>query len=429
MPVSSWPAEPAASRGVEEVDTVVIGGGVIGCATAVWRAQDSDSVVLLERDEIGRGASFGNTGHLTPSDAWPLSAPGVVREALGWSLRRDVPFSLELSVKREYIAWLLSFARWSRRSLSERITGLWELGKLSLDLTRQLAGEDPSISLLQQRGVLNVYSTRSGLEGGHQMAECLMRHGVPADLLSASEVAEHAGYGGPVAGGVLYKQDALCSPFDYVVGLAKRARAGGVDIREGIPVESLALDGRGDRVFVRTGSGTLVARSVVIAAGVDTPRLTRPFGRAVPIITGQGYSLDVALDPAPALPILFPEWRIASSPLDGIVRFAGIMDLATGPRGSQPARAAYLEQKARTAFEYASRFEPASAWTGMRSCTPDGLPIIDALDARGRVLVAAGHNMLGMTLATGTGYLVARRLAGEQAGLDETPFALGRFGR
>lgn len=412
---------------IEHVDTVVIGAGAIGCAIAWFRAADSDSVVVLERDQVGLGASFGNTGHLTPSDAWPLSAPGVVRQALAWSFRRDVPFSLERRLKREYLAWLVSFARWSRRGLSERITGLWELGNLSLDLTRELA-QSADISLLQDQGVLNLYTTAPGLKGGREMAETLMRHGVPAQMLSSDEAGERADYRGTVAGGVLYPQDALCSPFDYVSGLARSARARGVDIREGVSVESIGLSGSGDRVFVRTSTGTLAAESVVIAAGVDTPRLARPFG-AVPIVVGQGYGLDVALEPAPSMPILFPEWRIASSPLNGFVRFAGVMDLVTAPRGAAPARAAYLEEKARTAFGYASRFEPRPAWTGMRSCTPDGLPIIDALDPNGRVIVAAGHNMLGMTLAAGTGQLVAQRLAGEATRIDVRPFALGRFRR
>ena len=276
--------------------------------------------------------------------------------------------------------------------------------------------------------MLNVYATEAGLAGGRRMVEELMRHGVPAEILDGRETAERSGYRGPIAGAVHFSRDALCSPFDLVTGLATAARERGVDIREGVDVASVALEPRGDRVVVSTSAGTIVADAVVLAAGVDAVRLARPF-RRVPIIAGQGYGLDVSLDPAPRMPILFPEFRIASSPLEGRVRFAGIMDLVTGPRGIRPARAAYLEKVARTTFGYADRFEPHVPWTGMRSCTPDGLPIIDALDPKGRVLIASGHNMLGMTLAAGTGHIVAKRLAREPSGIDERPFALSRFSR
>lgn len=415
----------AAKDGPEHVDTVVIGGGAIGCAVAWWRAADSDRVVLLERNQIGSGASFGNAGHLTPSDAWPLSAPGVVREALGWTLRREAPFALQWRFKRDYLAWLAAFARWSHRSLSARIVGLWDLGSLSLDLLRDMASQTADSPILQDRGVLNAYTTRAGLTGGERMADHLARHGVPSQVLSSSAAADMSGYRGALAGGVLFTQDALCSPFQYVSWLARGARDRGVDIRAGIAVESVRSEG--DRVRVCTNAGILLAEAVVLAAGPQTPQLARSFGQKVPIIGGQGYSLDAMLEPAPTLPLLFPEWRIAASPLDGVVRFAGLMDLATAPRPAKPRRARYLEHTAREAFSYAKRFEPRAAWTGVRACTHDGLPIIDALDPSGRVVIAAGHNMLGMTLAAGTGYLVAKRIAGERSTIDERPFALGRF--
>jgi D-amino-acid dehydrogenase len=55
------------------------------------------------------------------------------------------------------------------------------------------------------------------------------------------------------------------------------------------------------------------------------------------------------------------------------------------------------------------RAEPRLSWRGLRPCTPDGLPVIGA---RGRLVVATGHGMLGVTLAPLTGRLVAGLVAG-----------------
>ena len=47
------------------------------------------------------------------------------------------------------------------------------------------------------------------------------------------------------------------------------------------------------------------------------------------------------------------------------------------------------------------------AWSGLRPCTPDGLPVIGAHPRAERVLFATGHGMLGVTLGPLTGRLVA----------------------
>lgn len=406
---------------------MIVGGGAIGCAAAWSRAGDADRVVLLERDEIGRGASFGNAGHLTPSDALPLAAPGVVPEALAWAFRREAPFSMQWRPNRAYAAWLLSFAQWSQRPVAPRAQALFELGSLSLELARQIAMQPGSEFEIREGGVVNVHTTAKGLERGVAMARTLEAHGIASSTLSATEVAQHTGYRGPVTGGVHYRHDALCSPFEYVSALASGARTRGVDVREGVSVDAISRDG--DRFTVHTNRGTLVAEAVVVAAGAETVRLTRPFGRKVPIIGGQGYSMDVALDPEPLMPMLFPDQRIAVSPIGGLTRFAGIMDMVAAPAPGRARRARYLEKVARSAYPTAARFEPRTHWSGLRSCTPDGLPIIDTLDKKGRFVVAAGHNMLGMTLSAGTGQLIAERLAGRASSISMKPFAIGRFSR
>jgi D-amino-acid dehydrogenase len=55
--------------------------------------------------------------------------------------------------------------------------------------------------------------------------------------------------------------------------------------------------------------------------------------------------------------------------------------------------------------------------------TPDGLPMIGPLPGRRGVFVAAGHNMLGLTLAPTTGKAIADTVLGADPEIDLTPFA------
>ena len=66
-------------------------------------------------------------------------------------------------------------------------------------------------------------------------------------------------------------------------------------------------------------------------------------------------------------------------------------------------------------------------WWGWRPMTYDGLPIIDRSPAMGNVLIAAGHNMLGLSMATATGKLVAELLGEAKPHIDPAPYGLGRF--
>jgi D-amino-acid dehydrogenase len=59
--------------------------------------------------------------------------------------------------------------------------------------------------------------------------------------------------------------------------------------------------------------------------------------------------------------------------------------------------------------------------------TPDSLPIIDRTPSMPNVLIAAGHNMLGLSMAPGTGKLVTEMLSNATSHLDPRPFALSRF--
>jgi D-amino-acid dehydrogenase len=60
---------------------VVVGGGVIGVSCAYYLARRGARVTLLERDEIGSGATFGNAGCIAPGHG-PLNKPGRVKQAL-----------------------------------------------------------------------------------------------------------------------------------------------------------------------------------------------------------------------------------------------------------------------------------------------------------------------------------------------------------
>ena len=66
-------------------------------------------------------------------------------------------------------------------------------------------------------------------------------------------------------------------------------------------------------------------------------------------------------------------------------------------------------------------------WTSLRPMTYDDLPIIDRAPSQENLIIATGHGMLGLTLATGTGKIVCDMVHGKTPEIDITPFSISRF--
>src|SRR5439155_22998541 len=134
--------------------------------------------------------------------------------------------------------------------------------------------------------------------------------------------------------------------------------------------------GHDHTVGVETGSGSIAADHVVIAAGAWSSDLLATVGVRVPIQPGNGYAITVT-DPAIRLrrPTYLSESHIACTPFDGALRLAGLMELTGIDQPFAPRRFGALR---RGADEYLTGWRGASEreWVGPRPMTPDGLPVI-----------------------------------------------------
>ena len=92
-----------------------------------------------------------------------------------------------------------------------------------------------------------------------------------------------------------------------------------------------------------------------------------------------------------------------------------------------PARLELLKTSA-TKYLHDPYCEPIEEkWYGWRPMTWDGKPIIDRSPLLKNVWIAAGHNMLGISMATGTGKLVRELMLDEKPHLDPSHFSITRL--
>ena len=95
---------------------LILGGGVIGLASAYYCAQRGHRVHVIERNgEADGSCSSGNAGMVVPSHFVPLAAPGMVALRLKWMWNPESPFYIQPRLDQELFSWGLKFWRAARR--------------------------------------------------------------------------------------------------------------------------------------------------------------------------------------------------------------------------------------------------------------------------------------------------------------------------
>jgi D-amino-acid dehydrogenase len=166
----------------------------------------------------------------------------------------------------------------------------------------------------------------------------------------------------------------------------------------------------------------------IIATGAWTPLLSSHIGYRLPIQPGKGYSMTMPR-PAicPRIPMLLMEHRVGVTPMQSGYRLGSTMEFAGYDTSLRPQRLELLRRGAAACLRdpYCEPIE--EAWYGWRPMTYDSVPVIDRSPKYANLYLAAGHNMLGLSMAPATGQLVAELVAEETPHIDPAPYAISRF--
>jgi len=408
----------------------IIGGGVVGTMAAYYLNRSGWSVTVVDQGTIGGGCSHGNCGYICPSHVLPLAAPGALASTLKTLFTKNSPLKVRPGFALRNLGWFLRFARkCNRSSMLNAAVGIQAMLNSSRRLYDELLEDEKLEVEWDTYGLLFAFQTKKVFdhyaETDHLLSETFARPARRFDA-EALQKLEPALKPGSVSGGYLYDGDAQLQPDVLMTEMKKLLAARGVTF-----VERAAMNGfisKGDKaVAVRTTKGDYCADSFLVATGAWTPQLRSHLGGKIPIIPGKGYSITLKR-PAicPTYPIIFEEHRVAVSPFASGFRIGSTMEFAGYDESLNRSRlqllrdgaSHYLNDTDAPAFE---------EWWGWRPMTFDGLPIIDRSRMHPNVLIAAGHGMLGLSMATGTGKLVRELLTGEAPHIDARAYSAGRF--
>lgn len=337
-------------------DVLVIGGGIIGLATAIALSQKGANVTIVERDLCGRGATWAAAGMLAPE-----------AEKLEGSLLK-----LGLSSRKMYPQWIANLMQ-----LSGQDCGYWCCGIIAPILAN--SSTSYAVGLDQP----NFYHPKYiNLEETHK---------------------RQAGLGASVSGSLWLPEDGQVNNRQLTQALLAAARSLSIKIIEGTTVYDIVRNRGGDRSQVShldTSGGKLQGDRYILATGAWTRSLM-----PLPIKPIKGQMLSV-FDPQRRLQrvIYAPSCYIVPRQ-DGKIVIGATVEDNGFTQGNTAAGIAQLLNNAIAVYPAIADMQITETWWGFRPHVPNEIPLIGASDYENLIL-ATGHYRNGILFAPITAKLI-----------------------
>jgi len=357
-----------------ECETVVIGGGVIGCSIAYHLAGIGLSdVVLFERKQL----TSGTTWH----------AAGLVGQ-----LRTSI--------------------------------NMTKLARYTSELYRGLEAETGQATGYRQCGSISVAATAERFEELKRSASMAKVFGLEVNVIGVKEIGERYPllYTDDLHGGIHIPSDGYANAVDITQALAKGARSRGARIFTDTPVTRILTDGR-KVTGVSTPGGDIRARNVVICGGMWSRELAASVGVNLPLHACEHYYVlfESVAGLHPGLPVLRDYDACTYYKYDAGKLLVGAFEPVAKPWGMNGIPEDFCFDEIAGDFEH---FEPVlqdamkrlpalqdagiqKFFCGPESFTPDVRYHIGAAPELDNCYVAAGLNSIGLQSAGGIGKVMA----------------------
>ncbi len=414
---------------------LILGGGVIGVASAYYLARAGHEVEVVDR-QAGPAleTSFANAGEVSPGYSSPWAGPGVPIKAIKWMLMQHSPLVVWPLLDPDMWRWgWQMLMNCNARAYAVNKSRMVPLAEYSRDCLKALRAETAIAYDDRAQGTLQLFRTQKQLDGIGGDVAVLKQYGVPFEVLDragfcrvepALKLTQEK-----FVGALRLPGDETGDCFKFSTRLAEMAAALGVQFRWNTRIQALQVGG-GAITGVHTDAGLLKADRVLLALGSYSPQLLAPVGIRIPVYPVKGYSITVPITEAQYAPestIMDETHKVAVTRLGDRIRVGGTAELAGYSMALRQARRATLEHVVSDLFPKGGDLSQTEFWCGLRPMTPDGTPIVGATPIK-HLLLATGHGTLGWTMACGTGRVVADLVSGRQPEIDVSGLAMSRYG-
>ncbi|HNP66156.1 MAG TPA: FAD-binding oxidoreductase [Woeseiaceae bacterium] len=359
-------------------DIIVVGGGLVGLAAALGLACEGARVLVFDAPTASPSASRGNFGLV-----WAQSKGANSRD----------------------------YAQWTRRSVR-----LWP--DLQDEIQRLC---DLSVNYEGGQG-FHLCLGEDELNRRSELVEKIVRHKLPNDdtrMINREELESILpGIGPDVRGASVSSLDGACQSLTLLRGLAAATQAAGAKLVGGEFVKKIMPSGDGYSVASKNYVAT--AKRVLIAAGLKTNDLARPFGFSNLVYPQKGQII-VTERTKPTVPVITSALR---QTLDGTILIGSSSETSNDDHSNARGMAS-LANRAIALFPSIGQLRIVRSWAALRVLTKDGNPVYDESPTHPGVFVATTHS--GVTLAPVHRGPLARWILGGQRPAEFVSFSASRF--
>lgn len=411
MPASFADAPDAS----DATDVTILGAGVIGVCAALAALEEGASVTVLDRGPPGAAASHGNAGVISPWSCVPQCIPGVWKNVPRWLLDAEGPVKFRWRDLGATLPWALRFFGNATPAKVARIADVMDaLVRDNARAYRRFLTGTGRDDLIADCWAITAYrgATRPSLDEWQWRLR--RERGAPIEIVPGGALREIEPALSPdYTSAVLLKDQARAiDPGGLCRALAEKATRLGAAFHTA-EVTAIAPTPEGG-VTLKTTTGAIDAKRLVLAAGAWSAALLRPLGYRLPLIAERGYHLEFET-PGVSLrhSIQDTDAKVYLSSMAGGVRIAGTAEFAALDAPPNFARARALSAVAKRVAP-GLVLTPAKEWMGSRPSLPDNLPAIGPLERHPQIIAAFGHSHWGLGQAPATARLVADALRGRR---------------
>lgn len=412
----------------QKESVIIIGAGIIGLCCAYYLRRLGYKVSVIDKERPSVGASYINSGLITPSHFVPFASPDTLSFVMRSFFESTSPLYIQPRFNRDFISWSLKFMQSATQKKVEKSSKiLSDLNLLSKKLYKEICHELNFGQGLSLNGLLMAYKLATSQKHERKVAQMARGLGLEVEELSSRQVSELQDCSMDVKGAFLYRDDASCSPEHFMDLMMNHLKNLGVDFYFQTTVQSFSI--RDSKIrHCNTSDQKFEGSHFVLATGSWTSRLLNKIGIGLPLQPGKGYSFDLKVRVG-RVPVILTEARVAITPLGDNVRFGGTMEVSGFGDGIKSKRVKTIWNSLKEYYPTIDFGESESLISriGLRPLSPDGVPYIGKSSRFNNLIIATGHAMMGWSLGPVTGKLVSEIVVGKGTILDISRCNPNRF--
>ncbi len=362
----------------------VIGGGIIGCLTALYLHELGASPIVLEKGVAGRESSWAGAGILCPIHPWlyPDSFTHLIDASLAMYPAMHAMLLEKTGMSMQWLKSGLLIPLFDDDRIHHREDALawskrfsWKVEELDAAQTRT---HEPTIS--EQ-----------------------------------------------VGGSLLWPEVGQVRNPRLLAAVSRALQVCDIPVRQHAEVVGLGENGQGDINAVVLASGEQIeADAVLLAAGSWSGELAKQIGLELPVEPVKGQIVLLKDEPGRVQHIIKHDDVYMVPRSDGHILVGASMERVGFEQGTTSAVIDALLDATYRITPGLKSAKVVNQWMGFRPGSPDGMPYLGPVAGRKGLWVASGHYRNGVALAPGTAELMSRWIMGTYPEMDLSDFSVDR---